>query len=261
MTALDLNVTQAEHNNDLRTVLAFGLDESLRFQGRSGYIGKTNEFQHWMSSGRSAALFIQGHGDFDKMTPASYFITLLSESSQKLPNTLTLTFFCGLHTNDESSGPAIMAKTMFGQALAANAPDDSVDANGSPLLSFLGVQDVQNMQADDYDTYLSSLAQLLRNIRRSYSAIFIMVDSVDFYDDEYEEEILQFISKIKRLIKVFNKKQKEDDGAALKLLMTASSRSSCFSPSSRSSVILHMPEEIDGDEDGFEEFVRGSDEE
>ncbi|KAH4016382.1 hypothetical protein HBI81_195060 [Parastagonospora nodorum] len=258
--SLELDVTQSEHIEDLRMVLTVGLDESLGFQGRSRYICKADEFRDWMSSGRSAALFIQGHGDFEKMTPASYFITLLRESIQKIPNTLTLTFFCGLHTNDETSGPSIMAKTIFGQALAVNASDDNKDANGNPLLSFLGVQDVQNMQADDYDTYLSGLAQLLRNIRRRYSAIFILIDSVDFYDDEYEEEILQFISKIKRLIKVFNKRQKQENGGVLKLLMTASSQSSCFSPSSRSSLIMHMPEEIDGDEDKFEEFVRSSDE-
>jgi hypothetical protein len=260
MASLEIDLTQAEHNKDLRAVLTFGLDESLTFQGRSGYIGKADEFRDWMSSNCSAAIFIQGHGDFEKMTPASYFITLLRESIQKLPDTLALSFFCGLHTDGEISGPAIMAKTIFGQALALNARDDSEDANGNPLLSFLGLQDVQNMQADDYDTYLSGIAQLLRNIRRRYSAIFILVDSVDFYDDEYEEEILQFISKIKKLIKVFNKRQKQENGGVLKLLMTASSQSSCFSPSSRSSVIMHMPEEIDGDEDKFEEFVRSPDE-
>ncbi|KAH5013566.1 hypothetical protein HBI75_193840 [Parastagonospora nodorum] len=259
MVSLELNSTQAEHNSDLRTVLAFGLNESLTFQGRSGYIGKANEFRDWMNSNRSAALFIQGHGDFEKMTPTSYFITLLRESIQKLPNTLALSFFCGLHTDGGISGPAIMAKTIFGQALALNAPDDSEDANGDPLLSFLGVQDVQKMQADNYDTYLSSLAQLLPNIRRRYSAIFIMVDSVDFYDEKFEEEIWQFISEIKKLIKVFNKSQKQENGGVLKLLMTASSQSSCFSHSSRSSVTMHMPEEIDGDEDKFEEFVRSSD--
>ncbi|KAH6288687.1 hypothetical protein HBI39_215080 [Parastagonospora nodorum] len=260
MASLEIDLTQAEHNKDLRAVLTFGLDESLTFQGRSGYIGKADEFRDWMSSNCSAAIFIQGHGDFEKMTPASYFITLLRESIQKLPDTLALSFFCGLHTDGEISGPAIMAKTIFGQALALNARDDSEDANGNPLLSFLGVQDVQNMQADDYDTYLSGLAQLLRNIRRRYNAIFILIDSVDFYDDEYEEEILQFISKIKRLIKVFNKRQKQENGGVLKLLMTASSQSSCFSPSSRSSLIMHMLEEIDGEEDKFEEFVRSSDE-
>lgn len=263
MASLELDLTQTVQQDDLKTVLLFGLDESSNFQGHSKYLGSTQEFQEWMNSDCSATLFIQRPDEFENITPTSYFIALLRESIQRIADTLTLTFFCSLHTesHDESgsSGTAVMLKTMFGQALSAL--DDSTDAERNPLLSFLGVEDVHNLQTDDYGTYLSSLARLLRIIRQSYNAIFILVDSIDSYEEDREDEVLRFISKIQKLIKLFNKRREKEGGGVLKLLMSASSRSSCFSRSSRSSVILEISEDTDEEGDSFEEFDRRSDDE
>jgi hypothetical protein len=120
------------------------------------------------------------------------------------------------------------------------------------------VEDVLNMQANRFDSYLTSFTRLVRSIAPRYSAIFILVDSIDFYDHEWEHKVLKFIKKLKKLIRAFNKRQ-QDLGEVLKMLVAASSQSSCFSASRDSIPVLHIPEDIDGDEDSFEEFARTSD--
>ncbi|KAL5114049.1 hypothetical protein ACEQ8H_008063 [Pleosporales sp. CAS-2024a] len=194
-----------------------------------------------------------------KLHPVSYLMALLQQSLEKLKHTMTLTCFCGLNTDtrdaQQSSGPTCMAKTMLGQALAIHGLHRSEEEDANPLLSFLRYDHVQHMQANHYDAYLKTLARLLKTIAPQYSAIFILVDAIDFYDNEWEDEVVRFLNKVKRLVRVFNKRKKhKGSSGVLKMLMSASSQSSHFLPFSDNFQLLHMPEDVEGDEKDFEEF-------
>jgi hypothetical protein len=252
----DFNLSR---HDDMKLILSFGLDESISFQSRSRWISNTSEFSEWMKSSDAKALFVEGHGGFEKMSPLSFFITLLYESLLKVPDTLVLSFFCGLNTKNNRdtamTGPMIMAKALFAQLLAQDGLESSNEADDDPPLSLLSMELVSRMCKNSHEAYMPALSQLLLKLGERYKAIFVMVDAVDFYDHEWKDELREFIRTMKGLTRGFNKQRKKRGGVGtFKLLVTASSRTTCF-PSPRKSVaVVEVPEELDEEEESFEQF-------
>jgi hypothetical protein len=243
----------------MRSILSFGLDESISFQSRFCQISKTSEFSEWMKSSDAKALFVEGHGEFEKMSPLSFFITLLYESLLKVPDTLVPTFFCGLNIKNSRdtamTGPMVMAKALFAQLLALQALESSDETDDDPPLSLLSMELVTRMCKNSHEAYMLALSQLLLRLGERYKAIFVMVDAVDFYDHEWKDELLDFIKTMKGLTRGFNKQRKKGGGVAtFKLLVTVSSRTTCFPSPGKSVAVVKVPEELDEEEESFEQF-------
>jgi hypothetical protein len=252
MKELDLDQAEHTHVSEAAMVLQYGLNSLSAFQNRAGWVSNTVEFRNWLGGPRkSQILCIQGHGGLHMTSPLSFLIALLHEKLEKAPRTLVLPFFCGRST--VSSGPAIMLRAFFVQLIALYDVHGNVEENERPLLPILGPEDIQNMQEVCYEPYAKAVTLLLRNLQKDYNAIFIMIDAVDFYDSEWHEEMAEFLRSMRKLAKEFNKL---DNGlGVLRVMMTASSWSTCFLSSCRSVVVLDVPDHIDGHMDGFERFA------
>jgi hypothetical protein len=252
----DLRLNQAKHTHvpEISMVLKHGLNSSAKFQNRAGWVGNTTEFRNWLGGpDKSQVLVVQGHGEFEKTSPLSFLISLLYEKLEKAPHTLVLPFFCGRST--VSSGPVHMVRALFIQLLALCDNYTHNGERGRPLLSFLGLDDMAMMKDLCYDTYAKAVLQLLRGLRKAHNAIFILIDAVEFYDSEWEDEMDDFMKRMRKLTKWFNKPENGTSGGVLRVLVTASSWSKRFSSPPRSLVVLDVPEHIDGSLDGFERFT------
>jgi hypothetical protein len=254
MKELGLNQVKHTHVPEVPMVLKHGLNSSTEFQNRAGWVGNTTEFRNWLGGpGESQMLVIQGHGEFEKTSPLSFLISLVHEKLGKAPRTLVLPFFCGRST--VSFGPAHMVRALFVQLLALCDTHRYTGERGRPLLSFLGLDDMARMKDLCYDTYAKAVIRLLQGMRKAYSAIFILIDAVEFYDSEWEDEMDDFVKSMRKLIKWFNKPENGASGSVLRVLVTASSWSKRFSSPPRSLAVLDAPEHIDGSLDGFERFT------
>jgi len=251
MKELDLDRSEHTHVPEVSMVLKDGLNSPANYQHRAGWVGNTAEFQNWLGGrDESQILCIQGHGEFEKTSPLSFLIALLHEKLENTPRTLVLPFFCGL--SRVRSGPAIMLRAFFIQLLAACDAHGSTDEKGLPLLSFLGHDDVANMEDLCFETYTKAVVRLLRELRKEYKAIFILIDAVDFYDSDREDEMDDFMKNMRKLVRSFNKVADGTSGGVLRVLVTASTWTKRFTAPKKSMVLLDVPEHLDGSMDGFE---------
>ncbi|KAI4907047.1 hypothetical protein J4E90_009941 [Alternaria incomplexa] len=254
MEELRLKPAKHTHVSEVPMVRKHGLNSSTKFQNRAGWVGNTTEFRDWLGGpDKSQILCVQGHGAFEPTSPLSFLISLLYEKLEQAPRTLVLPFFCGRST--VSSGPAIMARALFVQLLAMCDKDGHTGERGRPLLSFLGHDEKAQMKELDLETYTDALAHLLRDLRKDYSAMFILIDGIEYYDSKWEDEMDDFVKSIRKLGKSFNKPDEETSGGVLRVLLTASSWSRRFSPPPKSLAVLDVPEYIDSSLDGFERFA------
>ncbi|KAI4619219.1 uncharacterized protein J4E87_007807 [Alternaria ethzedia] len=254
MKELDLDRSEHTHVPEVSTVLKDGLNSPTKYQNRAGWVGNTTEFRNWLGGrDKSQILCIQGHGEFEKTSPLSFLIALLYEKLERTPRTLVLPFFCGL--SRVRSGPVIMLRAFFIQLLAACNAHGATDEEGLPLLSFLGHDDVANMEDMCLETYQNAVVQLLRELRREHKAIFILIDAVDFYDSDWGDEMDDFMKNMRKLVRSSNKAADGTSGGVLRVLVTASTWSKRFSTPKKPMVLLDLPEHLDGSMDGFERFT------
>jgi hypothetical protein len=254
MKELKLNPAKHTHVSEVPMVLKHGLNSSTKFMNRAGWAANTTEFRDWLGgTDKSQMLCIQGHGGFETTSPLSFLISLVYEKLEQAPGTLVLPFFCGRST--VSSGPAIMARALFVQVLALCDANGYTGERGRPLLSFLGHDEKAQMKELDTEAYTGALAHLLRDLRKQYSAMFLLIDAVEFYDSEWEDEMDDFVKSMRKLVKSFNKPDDGTSGGVLRVLLTASSWSNRFLSPPKSLVVLDVPEYVDGSLDGFERFT------
>jgi len=251
----ELNLDQSKHTHiaEVSMVLKDGLNSPTEFQNRAGWVGSTVEFRNWLGgSGKSEILCVQGHDEFEKTSPLSFLISLLYEKLEPTPGTLVLPFFCGL--SRVRSGPAIMLRALFIQLLASCDTHAQTDEDKLPLLSFLGHDEVASMKELCCEMYTEAVIRLLRALRKVHKATFILIDAVDFYDSEWEDEMEKFVGSMRKLVRWFNKPNNGRSGGVLRVLVTASTWSKCFSSPKKPLIVLDLPEELDGSMDGFEEI-------
>jgi hypothetical protein len=216
MGSLNLDTNQISHLNDIQAVLMFGLNEPVRFQSLSRWISQSGEFQNWMSSNKSAGLFLEAQGDFERTTSVSFFATLLHQNLQSVSGALILTFFCGLdttsHLQEDLSGLTAMARSLFVHLLATEKLDVGHEQHASSALSFLSIDDITSMRTNSFESYLYAVSGLLLGLTQRYSAVFVIIDAIDFYDKLWDTEVLHFIKTMRSQEQVEQAAEKRRDG-------------------------------------------------
>ena len=254
MRDLRLKPKKHTHLQETSMVLKDGLNSSAKFQERAGWAGTNRRFQAWLGGeNNSQMLCVQGRGDFDRTSPLSFLISILHERLVTAPRTLVLPFFCG--RGKVSDGPVVMLKALVVQLLSICDAEGHTGEKGRPILSFLGHEERRQLNVQDCVAYTKVLTQLLRELRKKYDAIFILIDGVDFYDSDFEDEIDDFVKSMRKLVKSLNKPDAEALGGVLRVLLTTATRSSRFDSPAKPLVVIDVPEYIEGSMDGFERFT------
>jgi hypothetical protein len=138
---------------------------------------------------------------------------------------------------------------MLAQILALDELTDMIDRKGRSPLSFLGNNQLMYMKDGDFNVYMAAISALVFELRVGFDASFILVDGIDFFDPDREVEIQELIRGLSKVVKACRKQERQGQGCIggpLKVLFTASTQSHCFVSSTKSSVVLEMPEHIEG---------------
>jgi len=254
MEELQLKPKKHTHVHEASVALKDGLNSSTKFQERAGWVGSNSRFQAWLGGqNKSQMLCVQDRGDSDRTSPLSFLISLLHERLVTAPRTLVLPFFCG--RSKVADGPAIMLRALVVQLLDVCKTHGYTGERGRPILSFLGHKEKAQLDELDCETYTNVLTQLLRELRKEYNAIFILIDGIDFYDSDFEEEVDDIVKSMRKLVKSLNKADDEALGGVLRVLLTTATWSSRFGSPAKPLVVIDVPEYIEGSMDGFERFT------
>jgi hypothetical protein len=133
------------------------------------------------------------------------------------------------------------------------------DTNERPFMSFMEAQHVMRLKEDYLDAYIAALGELILELRRESQAIFVLVDGVDFFDSEWNDEVLRFIRGLYKVIKKARKQACAGEvGGPVKVLLTTSTQSRCFTMATKSAVVLEVPEGITGERNSFEKFMQNT---
>jgi hypothetical protein len=259
MKDLDLDIDRDTHLHDVVAVQRHGLQDGIRFQNRARWVSNSGVFKEWINSGKSALLFIQGRGSFQRTSPLSFLVSLLYDNIQQQSGTLVLPFFCGRRPEDsEVSGPMAMARAFFAQLLALYETTHVEDTEKHPLMTFLEAQYIMRMKEkeDSLDAYITAIIQLIFELRPTSKAIFVLIDGVDFLDSDWTDEILEFIHRLDIMVRKARKRTRAGAiGGPVKVLLTASTRSRCSTVATKTGILLDVPEDMSGEKNGFEKFV------
>lgn len=247
---LHLSLPADGHVTDVDLALATGIGQRVRYQTRSKYITETKDFRQWFTAKESGILCLSGNSEQDPLSPTAFLAALLVQNIKpNVEDILVLPFFCGLHTNvlevnqHNVSGPILLLRTLLAQLLSV----DNLDTK--QYLASIDEDDVQALECMRTKAYLHSLRELLLHLVQDYKSVFIIIDGIEYYDkQEYRvrlQRVLEFLVKM-------TQKVPSDEGT-LKVLVMAASHSSILHQSEVFNAI-DIPEEIEGDGEGYESF-------
>ena len=253
MKELNLEPDKHTHTSEVPMVLKHAQEvySPTNFRRHAEWVSNTFEFHDWLGGrDQSRILCVQGQSAFETTSPMSYLISALYLTLEQAPRTLVLPFFCG--RSKASYGPKFMLRALLAQLLDLCNTHGYTGKGGVPILSFLGHEERAQLKEQDCVTYTGVLAQLLQELRKEYSAIFILIDGLDLYDSGFEEGMDDFVEGMKQLVKFCNKPDDKTPGGVLRVLLTTATSSRCFDSPAKPLVVIDVPKYIKGMFDGFE---------
>lgn len=128
----------------------------------------SSRFRQWLTSRHSEVLLVNGNADTsNRCSPVSFACGLLVSSLGSFPSTITLSFFCALHTDssDPETGSRTMLASLVGQLLEQYQDFE---------LSFLTVDQKYDLR----DHEIGTLCSLFKNLLREHSSGNFRTDSL-----------------------------------------------------------------------------------
>jgi hypothetical protein len=144
-----------------------------------------------------------------------------------------------------------LVRAMLAQILALLETTDIVDGKGRSPLSLLVNDQILGMKDGDLSAYMAVISALVLELQVHFKAIFILVDGIDFFHSDWEDEVQEVLQGLSKVAFA----RQGPIGGPLKVLFTASTQSRCFEPSTRIPVVLEMPKDI-GEHVDFAKFAR-----
>lgn len=257
---LNLDLKADGHCAETDFVRGTGLNESIKFQARARWLANTFRFRKWLRIAESGALFVQGNGELDPVSPLSFLDTLLIERLAEHPKTLVLPFFCGVYdapySPESMSGPVILVRALLSQLLSLEEiyGGNGTGKDGLPFLSFLSQDKIASLEGGSFATFIDTIAILLSSLVSHYDSIFLIIDGLDYFDSDWEIETKRLIKRFVKLVRQFNERRRKGTEVigSLKVLLTVSTYLEYVPERGKGVMKLDVPEEVD--EDGIDEL-------
>jgi hypothetical protein len=253
--AIGLDLTVDGYPDDVDSAYSKGLMESPKFQDRTRWVAESPEFVNWIDADGSEVLVIQGgNSELEYLTSMSFLAALLHPKLVESNSVLVLPFFCGLHTGSqfddsgELSGPLLMVRALLAQTLSIKTVDWAEGNAGLPFLS-LKPDEVKKLKGGSFSAYIKLIGNLIKSLRGHHSAIFVIIDGIDYYDLNWEKEVKYIVRTLLRLAAA-----DVESSGVLKVLFAATTHTNGWPQGGKSAVVLDVPDEIDGDGDTLEEL-------
>lgn len=199
----------------------------------------SSRFKQWLTSRNSEILLVNGNADISsRCSPTSFACGLLVSSLGSFPSTITISFFCALHTDssDPETGSRMMLASLVCQLLEKYQDFD---------LSFLTVDQKDDLHDYEVDTLCSLFQKLLRQLPEGQLA-FCMVDGISYY--EYRDR-RDDTCKVFAMLAALTEDKKLN--AVFKLMIPSPTTSICVSKNVNQEDTYTLPETIEHTNQGF----------
>lgn len=224
---------------DVNRTLSAGRVFDLHEQERTEYLMISSRFKQWLTSRYSKVLLVNGNADTsNRCSPLSFACGLLVSSLGSFPSTITLSFFCALHTDssDPETGSRMMLASLVCQLLEKYPHFD---------LSFLAADQKYDLQDHEVNTLCKLFENLLRQLPEG-QLVFCMVDGVSYY--EYRDRRDDTCKVLAMLVALT---EDEKLKAVIKLLISSPTASRYVSDVVDRKDIYTLPETIEHTNQGF----------
>ena len=196
-------------------------------------------FKEWLTSPESLFMLVNGNSaEHERISPASFACGILVSSLVSSKQTITLSFFCGLHTDfrdDEIGAPKLLG-SLIGQLLTQY---DLFD------LSFLKSSQLRALEELHVDLLCKVLPKLLRQLPEGY-VVLCMIDGISFYEERKQREDTR-----QAILALMDLTDDDDLRAIMKLMVTSAAMSRWVSKGVARDKIFNIPEDMDYSNQGF----------
>ena len=230
---------------DVKRMLSAGRVFNLHEQERTEYLMASSRFKQWLTSRYSEVLLVNGNVDTsNRCSPISFACGLLVSSLGSFPSTITISFFCALHTdsNDPETGSRMMLASLVCQLLEKYQHFD---------LSFLAADQKYDLQDHELNTLCRLFEKLLRQLPEG-QLVFCMVDGVSYY--EYRDRRAD-TGKVLTLLTALTEDEKLK--AIFKLMISSPTTSRYVSDVVDREDVYTLPETIEHTNQGFDSQAFG----
>lgn len=230
-------------------------NQSIKFQARARWLANASRFKKWLRAAESGALLVNGDGELDCVSPLSFLDTLLIGRLGEFPKTLVLPFFCGVYeapySSEKTSGPMILARALLSQLLSLQEihSENGTGKDGLPFLSFLSQDKIAKLESGSFSASVDTIITLLSSLVSYYDSIFLIIDSLDYFDSEWETEAKRLTKGFTKLAKQVNERREKGTEVigTLKVLLTVSTNFEYVPERGKGVVKLEVPDEVDED--------------
>lgn len=226
-------------SQDIEEVLQDAQRFSAGLQTQAGEFMGSSKLQNWLTSPYSCNLFAQGGSGDEKASPLSFVTSLLSQSLDASQEALSLSFYCGLHTDvyrDSLSDAQGMLRNLVAQLLSKRPHDFD--------LEFIDRKFIQALETGNLGAICDLFEGLINQLPPS-TALFLTIDGISFY--ETKDRVQTTCSIMSRIIDIADRSR-----FIFKLLVTSPGASKYVSQGFAKDQFLWLPDVDPEDDDAFE---------
>ncbi|KAI0384793.1 hypothetical protein F5Y04DRAFT_277524 [Hypomontagnella monticulosa] len=221
----------------LQQVLRTGFSMDTAEQIRAEWLMEDKSVSRWFRSKQSRRLLVNSNYRLERVTPTSFFCTMLVKSLKSIDSIVVLSCFCGLDTGEK--------KPPHSSGLLKNLLTQLVEQWKFGELTCLCQTDAEKLKSSSKDLDLHDQKQLFRQLLAALpqqTPVFIVIDGINYYEtSELSRETREVVKSINRLLLY------DDVQAMIKVLVTSATRSFEVSDYFEDDEIVNMPEDMDRD--------------
>lgn len=227
LRCLRLPETDPSSTDDLQYVLRRSNAMGQRGLNQARSLMSKDAFKTLLSKDESGLLMVDGHCKADgagKISPLSVWSASFAASLTQSASVMALSFFCGLHSQDDSNdpyaGPVGLIKSIMGELIRQA---DHVDRMGhvDPRL-------VKDVTEDN----LEAMSGLLKNLLGAVDpekTVYIIIDNISEFEgmtwNGWSDQILLVFTTLRGLVQGEEDKQGTRTRPRVKMLVTSANKS------------------------------------
>ncbi|KAI4593321.1 hypothetical protein KJ359_009852 [Pestalotiopsis sp. 9143b] len=217
----------------------------LMFAGghsRTEQIMKSAQFRSWLVQADSKELLIHGNSSPERISPISFFTSMLLKNLRDVEQFKSVAFFCGMHSYEDYGGARTLVMSLLTQLLQQQRFD----------LSFIDHRLAGSLDAGNIAAFCHLFRELLQQVKDA-ETVFCVIDGINFYEC-YGEDLLQETADVLCFLLDLTRRR----GAVFKILITSASNTLDVRQAFRDEDFFGLPEQAK-DTSGFSSlrFERG----
>ncbi|KAF5549495.1 hypothetical protein FMEXI_4195 [Fusarium mexicanum] len=218
----------------------FRMDETE--QARTRWMMNNSLLSKWFQSTKSRMLLVNGNHKLERLTPTSFFCSMLAKSLGTAESIVVLTYFCGLGTLSESEpcDDAGLLRDLIGQLVTQWRFGD---------LTCLEQRFVEKLKKQSPEIKLKAQRRLLHRLIAALpqkTPVFVFIDGINYIETEdLVNETKKAMKELSRL--VYNK----DIGAMVKVFVTSSTTARDVNEYFENDEVITVPESAETDTNGL----------